>query len=197
MKKYCLYSKYSTHCKKLKDILQKNTKDFHYICIDNEKVRERIMKNEKIKIAYVPCILLIQDNGIIEKYEGEHAFQWVNSAISIEHFTNNKPQSIPQPQPIPRQVPQPQRVETKTSVNTLKNEQVNNQTFGERVEQIPPNTGQIPGKTREINKDASTNKAVINKKALNVKDLAAQMQEERESYDNKQQRPPNYPKDKP
>ena len=33
MKKYCLYSKYSTHCKKLKDILQKNTKDFNYIWI--------------------------------------------------------------------------------------------------------------------------------------------------------------------
>lgn len=75
-----LYSNYSPNCKKLMEIVQKNIPlefGLNNICIDNEKVRHQIKKNQKIKISGVPCILVIFPDGIIEKYDGSHAFRWI------------------------------------------------------------------------------------------------------------------------
>ena len=66
----------------------------------------------------------------------------------------------------------------------------------QKVKSIPPDSTPVLKKPREINKDASTNKAVVKKNSLNIKDLAAKMQEERESFDDGRPKPQNYPKDK-
>ena len=83
-----LYSKYSNLSKDLTDLIQSSGVDFEkhlslqFLCIDNEKIRKRITNNKQINITSVPCILLIYSDGGIEKYDGNHAFEWVNDIIS-------------------------------------------------------------------------------------------------------------------
>jgi hypothetical protein len=80
-----LYSKYSNHCTTLIDLIQRSKVDFstlQLLCIDNEKVRQRIQKDNKIQVTTVPCILDIFSTGIIDKYDNISAFNWVNSIIS-------------------------------------------------------------------------------------------------------------------
>lgn len=66
------------------------------LCIDNPQVRKRIKDNEQIDIATVPCILSIFPNGGVEKYDGGHAFAWVENLIS-----RYAPPPLPKPMPPP------------------------------------------------------------------------------------------------
>ena len=76
-----LYSKFSTASRKFVEILDK-TPNFNLLCIDNKKTRERILKSDKLNIKEVPCILRIyQDNGYVESFEGERAFQLLKTYI--------------------------------------------------------------------------------------------------------------------
>lgn len=82
-----LYSKFSVNCKKLFNIIDSSNINFteliklRTLCIDNSKIRERVMGDEKIQITIVPCILYIYPNGGIEKYDGEFAFELINGII--------------------------------------------------------------------------------------------------------------------
>jgi hypothetical protein len=51
------------------------------LCIDNEVVRKRITSSKKINISFVPSILVIYEDGGVEKYENNDAFIWVNEVI--------------------------------------------------------------------------------------------------------------------
>jgi hypothetical protein len=51
------------------------------LCIDNEGIRNRILKNQQIQVTTVPCLLLIFPDGGIEKYDGAHVFEWVEGII--------------------------------------------------------------------------------------------------------------------
>jgi len=79
------------------------------VCIDNQDVRKRLLKNGKIEISVVPCILIVYRSGGVEKYEGDTAFQWIDEAVTKY--------SPPPPPPPPPQVlqspppPPPQRKE--------------------------------------------------------------------------------------
>lgn len=80
-----LYSKYSRNSM---DVVERfNTpamKDHlsnHLLCIDNPDIRKRVLKSDQFNIKRVPCILLVFPNGGVEKYEGEDAFNWVNSVV--------------------------------------------------------------------------------------------------------------------
>ena len=76
------------------------------VCIDNDQVRKRILKNGKIDINTVPCVLIVYRSGGVEKYEGVGAFQWIEEAVS--KFAPPPPPPPPPPQPAPQ--PAPQRV---------------------------------------------------------------------------------------
>ena len=105
-----LYSKYSSFCKRIFDTFATHNVDtdklssirFHTVCIDNDKIRKRILENAKIEVESVPCILSIYTNGGVEKYEGGHAFKWVESLVS-KIAPPPPPQPIPLPQPPPPQ----------------------------------------------------------------------------------------------
>lgn len=72
-----LYSKYSLESKKFLNNLEITPISFiQKICIDNERIRALVSNGNKIKIHFVPCILIILENGIVEKYEGGDAFLW-------------------------------------------------------------------------------------------------------------------------
>lgn len=81
-----VYSKYSDSCKNVFAMIEQSGVDFtplKLLCIDNDKVRERITKNQKMQIKYVPCILSIFNNGNVEKYEGPNCVDWLKSIIAL------------------------------------------------------------------------------------------------------------------
>lgn len=78
-----IYSKYSDNCIKLTKLITSNNLQIpiHYICIDNKDVRNRILSSSKIKIKLVPSILNVYNNGVVQLYEGNYAFQFINNLI--------------------------------------------------------------------------------------------------------------------
>ncbi len=71
------------------------------VCIDNEKIRKRLNhSSNKIKVTSVPCILITRDDGSVEQYEGQTAFDWVNNIIQ-----QNTPAPAPAPVPAPVSAP--------------------------------------------------------------------------------------------
>ena len=94
----CFYSKFSPHCKTFLNLLQEIDHFVKKICVDNYQVRDRILKNSKISIQKVPCILIIKPNGIIEKYEGNDAFEWINQIFSSKQsqMLQQKDVSLPE-----------------------------------------------------------------------------------------------------
>jgi len=114
-----LYSKYSQMSTKLMTALSAcpidlgATVGLNTVCIDNQDIRKRLLKNGKIEISVVPCILIVYRSGGVEKYEGDAAFQWIDEAVS--KYSPPLPPQAPQalqalPQAPPPQAPQqPQR----------------------------------------------------------------------------------------
>jgi len=110
-----LYSRYSQMSKKLQSILDDSQVNLSVelglmpVCIDNEKIRKKISKSEKISIPIVPCILLVYKNGSVEKYDGIDAIQWANETIrKIQQLRQ------PPPHPPPQQFQEPPRTKKVT-----------------------------------------------------------------------------------
>jgi len=66
------------------------------LCIDNELVRKRIINSKKINISFVPSILVIYEDGGVEKYENNDAFVWVNEVIQRVLTITKQQQAIEQ-----------------------------------------------------------------------------------------------------
>lgn len=106
-----LFSKYSENCKKLFAIMSNSGINFsplQSLCIDNEKIRKRILDNKQFNITVVPSILSVYSNGNVETYEGANAFNWVQGVIA--KLTPPQPPQPPQPPPPPPQPPQVQQL---------------------------------------------------------------------------------------
>jgi hypothetical protein len=86
MKQVLFWSKYSANSKKIINLMNQYNAKIESICIDNEEVRKRIAKDEKIGISVVPTILALYQNGVIEKYEGEKAFELLYAAFPMKPF---------------------------------------------------------------------------------------------------------------
>ena len=95
-KNILIYSQYSVNSKKLIDKMNsvKLFDDVHKVCIDNRKVRKKVLKSEILKVECVPTILLLYPDGVVEKYDWSSAFEWVDFVIS---------ESMPQQQSVPSQ----------------------------------------------------------------------------------------------
>jgi hypothetical protein len=79
-----LFSKYSNACKKFMDTINngKLNMNFNYLCIDNKDIRNKIVTSSEIDIKNVPCLLVINEqSGSIDKYEGQDSFIWINDII--------------------------------------------------------------------------------------------------------------------
>ena len=95
-------------------------------CIDNKDMRKRLAADTRIKIKVVPTILSIYDNGIIEKYEGDKAFDLLYEAFptpstrkssSIVKYSTPKKKTQPTPirikqvsKDIPTNLPPPPKI---------------------------------------------------------------------------------------
>jgi len=159
-----LYSKYSRLSTQLLDTIQTSNVNLSKVvslqtlCIDNEKIRQRIHQNKQIDITTVPCILVIFPDGGIEKYDGEHSFQWIEQII--QKFTPPPPPIPPQPQKIPpksiQQLQQEQQIKQRI---TLKNNK-------KSVEANRDRERENQKKKYEKHLNKSNNKSVKNRRKL-------------------------------
>jgi hypothetical protein len=81
-----LYSKFSNASKKLLSQLQKTPvllESISLVCIDNKKIRDKILNDEKIKVQGVPCFIrLNEETGNFDIFEGHNAFDFFTTMQS-------------------------------------------------------------------------------------------------------------------
>lgn len=101
-----LYSKYSRGCEKLLETM--SVMDFRKICVDHDEVRRLIRADQKkYNIKEVPCILVFFANGVMKKYEGTNAFEWVRDTVEKMRYISTSAPKEEQVQLNPQQaVPQ-------------------------------------------------------------------------------------------
>lgn len=82
------YSKYSSFSKNLLDLINSSSiklseiYPIKYVCLDNEDIRDRVIKDNVLNLKYVPTIILIYNNSNIEKYEGITSIEWIQEIIN-------------------------------------------------------------------------------------------------------------------
>ena len=79
------WSKYSSNCKNFITVMKQNDITTESVCIDNKEIRQRINNDSKIKINVVPTIVITYPSGLLEKYEGEKAFELLDAMISFKN----------------------------------------------------------------------------------------------------------------
>jgi hypothetical protein len=94
-----LYSKFSNASKKLLSQLQKTPvllESISLVCIDNKKIRDKILNDEKIKVQGVPCFIrLNEETGNFDIFEGHSAFDFFTS---MQNAIKEKENAIKQEQ---------------------------------------------------------------------------------------------------
>ena len=134
MNQVLFWSKYSTHCKKLIDLINQHEANITKCCIDNNAMRKRLAADTRIKIKVVPTILSIYENGIIEKYEGEKAFELLYESFptppapkssNIVKYSKKKTQPTPiriksEGDDVPVNTPPPQIIDSSLPEEQLK-----------------------------------------------------------------------------
>ena len=162
-----LYSKYSPNCKKLNMLISESGINIPLtpLCIDSTAIREKIRQNKQLDIQAVPSILRFFPTGSVEKYEGDHAFNWVETILS--QYQPQPPPQPPQqlqPRPLPLQPivepelemesgPPQQTVKTQTRPRPEKRQEA----FPEQEviprEQLQPTLRKIPARMKPIQED--------------------------------------------
>ena len=129
MNQVLFWSKYSPHCKKLIALINQLNANIEKCCIDNKDMRKRLAADTRIKIKVVPTILSIYENGIIEKYEGEKAFEILYAAFptpilpkssNIVKYSKKKTQPVPirvktESKDVPTNLTPPQSIDSTVS----------------------------------------------------------------------------------
>ena len=81
-----IYSKFSKSCQELLTILDQNDIgiDFNLLPIDDKSMRDRILKDKRFNIKFVPCILNVnQLSGVVSQYEAEKAFELIYTHLEM------------------------------------------------------------------------------------------------------------------
>ena len=110
-----LYSKYSPSSQRLVTALQsapidiRTTMGLTFVCIDNEDIRSKIQTSTSVEVNIVPTVLMVYNNGGVEKYEGDRAFMWAQQTVqNLSPPPPSPPPPLPPPPP-PQLPPQPKR----------------------------------------------------------------------------------------
>ncbi len=104
-----LYSKYSKSCAPILEFLRReDIAGIHLLCIDNREVRKKVMAS-RADIKAVPCFLMLRDNRLASKFEGDDAHMWFASFTGevLKSKAPPPPPSPPPPAPIQVQVQAP------------------------------------------------------------------------------------------
>ena len=102
---YCvlLYSKFSPVSLKILDLIKNSGFNLNklinlqVVCVDNEIIRKRINKSKEIIIDKVPSVLVVHDDGNVEKYDNNKVFEWLNEIFKKIEKKNAPPQQQPTP----------------------------------------------------------------------------------------------------
>jgi hypothetical protein len=103
-----LYSKYSPQCQQLVGAIKTAPVNLMseigltMVCVDNEDIRSKIKTATSVTVESVPTVLIVYNNGGVEKYEGERAFGWIDQTVR-----NLSPPPPPPPPPTPPTPPPP------------------------------------------------------------------------------------------
>ena len=73
------YSKFSTHCKNLLQLMSDMNIDMDTVSLDNKEAKSIVTKSSTFQIKSVPTIISIKDNGVIEVYVGNDAKTFIYS----------------------------------------------------------------------------------------------------------------------
>jgi len=103
-----LYSKYGNYSTQFLDVIRQKPIPFlKLLCNDNDQVRQRIRGCKTVQVRTVPCILTCHPNGLVEQYDGENAFEWLDKNIE-SLYPPAPPPSLVTP---PQQMPPPPKVQ--------------------------------------------------------------------------------------
>jgi hypothetical protein len=198
-----LYSKYSNSCNDLITQLKQYPLYFSHInllCVDNEKIRTKIINSNLIKITFVPCLLIVSSNGVTKQYENTQLFDFISEIIEtntisqIQHNTAPQNTNNTQETNIQQNSKQQEIHENSKSKNTPQNDSPQNDTVSEsNSPQETTSTTNVVELLDLDNIDIGENKVVSrinptpsntesskNTSVSNVMQLAQQMQKSRE-----------------
>ena len=70
---------------------------FYFINIDNPDIRESILNSSNVKVSQVPCIIVVQNDGVISTYEGDSSIDIIKSVYAIVQkiIQQNRPKKPP------------------------------------------------------------------------------------------------------
>ena len=199
----CLHSKFSKYSKNLLYLVQNKLTFIKFICIDNNKVRKRILNDKKLNVTTVPCILVVFSTGIVEKYEGEAAF-YLGSRITeqnrfkrINKNSMTYQQRIAKEQHIQQMQQQMQTLQEEKETAEKKLQITQKQPSEEHQSQIFPPSNQHLTSISELGEDISeqedkNSSQETSNSTANPMVLAEQMRQERDQVEaetNKNQAP--------
>lgn len=103
------YSNNSKACKELLNTMDSydNFPEISRVCIDNQKIRKRIIQDKKIGITKVPSIIkFFASTGVLELYQGQKAFDLIFEKINQEQPPQIQHPHVPQLPQRSSQLPQ-------------------------------------------------------------------------------------------
>jgi hypothetical protein len=204
------YSKYSKKCTEFFNLIR-DSLEFRKICVDHPDIRNTLLsEKEKYSIRTVPSVLVFFSNGIMNKYEDDKAFEWASGVLRTMKkpslgqtgefspsektpvFFQNLPGSAvaaekrepplpveplgPLPPPPQQQPQQPQNFDQDVGDSDLgMKRRIETTPLISRSESISQEQNRMDGNRNE--------KKVQNKKNESIKNLAQQLQAEREKED--------------
>ena len=180
------YSKYCKASLEIIDLMQECF-EFKKICVDNKDIRHTILnESDKYNITEVPCIFIFYATGLIHKYEGQKAIDWVtevrsnymNSAKLLPPIKSSFQEIMPI-QEIPSSHP-----EEKTTVVDSSSDDNPPYTGMKRHIETTPLIQQPSAEEENMRMDGNRNeKKITDKKNDSILNMAQSLQSQREKED--------------
>mgnify|MGYP001407924152 CR=1 FL=1 len=173
---FLIWSNFSKHCEKAIK-LANEIGDINTLCIDNKKVRQRVISNKSLNISVVPTIIL-QTNNSFKKIEG-------NEAISLlANIYNRKNNHIIQEQQEIQRLQQAQRLQQVGQVGQV-GQQV--QQVGQAVQQVGQVVQQV-GQVEQQEQEEPKRKGVTDINSIQTDNEEDEEEEESEIAKNTRRR---------
>ena len=105
-----IFSKYSQPCGMFMERFNQTVATkipAQLLCIDNEKIRKRLLNSKIVDVKQVPTVLMVFPNGVVEKYDGQSVYGWLEEVI--RRVTPPPPPRHEMAEPIRQPVRQPSR----------------------------------------------------------------------------------------
>jgi len=174
-----LYSKFSHQSNKLLVQLEKTPdliSSLNIVCIDNKKIRDKIINDEKVKIKVLPCLIrLNEETGNFDIFEGSNAFDFFTK-LQQKIFENEK-EKLEREQLEREQLEREQLEREQLEREQLEREKLEREKLErEKLEQARKNSQQFKASNMNIIQEAKRQEQLRqqdqqNKEVVSVKDV--------------------------